>query len=174
MAFKNIFNDWYARDTSKKIKAVFRAKGQSGKPLAVIPPYGYMKSETDKNYWVIDEEPAEVVRKIFKLCIKGYGPSQIARILTENGIPTPTAYALLHGKSTSHKNNRHHRWAPDTISFILEKMEYLGHTVNFRTHRKSYKNKKTVDNPKEEWVVFENTHEAIISQEDFDLVQILQ
>ena len=173
MAFKNIFNDWYARDTSKKIRAVFKAKGQSGKPLS-YPIYGYKRSETDKNLWVIDEEPAEVVRKIFRLCIKGYGPTQIARILTEEGILTPTAYALSQGRDNGHKNAKLHRWGSETISGILDKPEYCGHTVNFRTHVKSYKNKKRVDNPKEDWLIFENTHEAIVTKHEFDLVQELR
>ena len=173
MAFKNIFNDWYARDTSKQIRAVFKAKGQSGKHLS-NPIYGYKHSETDKNLWVIDDEAAEVVRKIFHLCIDGYGPTQIARILTEQGIPTPTAYALSQGRDNGHKNAKLHRWGNETIAHILEKAEYCGHTVNFRTHVKSYKNKKRVDNPKEDWLIFENTHEAIITQQEFDLVQELR
>ena len=173
MAFKNIFNDWYARDTSKKIRAVFKAKGQSGKPLSV-PIYGYKKSEADKNMWLVDDEAAEVVRRIFKLCIEGYGPAQIARVLTQEGIPTPTAYALSQGWDNGHKNAKLHRWGSETIAHILEKAEYCGHTVNFRTHVKSYKNKKRVDNPKEDWLIFENTHEAIITQQEFDLVQELR
>ena len=173
MAFKNIFNDWFARDTSKKIKAVFKAKGLSGKHLS-SPIYGYMKSETDKNLWIIDEETAPVVRKIFKLCIDGYGPTQIARILTEEGIPTPSAYAKSKGRNAGHPNAKLHRWGEQTVDHILEKAEYAGHTVNFRTHIKSYKSKKRIDNPKEEWVIFENTHEPIISQHDFDLVQELR
>ena len=173
MAFKNIFNDWYARDTSKKIRSVFKANGQSGKHLS-NPIYGYKHSETDKNLWVIDDEAAEVVRKIFHLCIDGYGPTQIARILTEQGIPTPTAYALSQGRDNGHKNAKLHRWGNETIAHILEKAEYCGHTVNFRTHVKSYKNKKRVDNPKEDWLIFENTHEAIITQQEFDLVQELR
>ena len=173
MAFKNIFNDWYARDTSKKIRAVFKAKGQSGKHLS-NPIYGYKRSETDKNLWVIDEEAAEVVRKIFHLCIDGYGPAQIARILTEQEIPTPTSYALSQGRDNGHKNANLNRWGMETIAHILEKPEYAGHTVNFRTHVKSYKNKKRVDNPKDDWLIFENTHEAIITQQEFDLVQELR
>ena len=173
MAFKNIFNDWYARNTSKKIRAVFKAKGQSGKPLSV-PIYGYKKSEADKNMWLVDDEAAEVVRRIFKLCIEGYGPAQIARVLTQEGIPTPTAYALSQGWDNGHKNAKLHRWGSETIAHILEKAEYCGHTVNFRTHVKSYKNKKRVDNPKEDWLIFENTHEAIITQQEFDLVQELR
>ena len=175
MAFKNIFNDWYARDTSKKIRAVFKAKGQSGKPLTTNPPYGYVKDENDKNHWVIDDEAADVVRRIFKLCIDGYGPSKIARILTEDGILIPTAYAESKGYTTSGNTfKKPTRWSEGTVERILEKQEYIGHTVNFRTHVKSYKNKKRIDNDRSEWAIFENTHEPIISQHDFDLVQELR
>ena len=173
LAFKNIFNDWYARDCSKKIRAVFRAKGQSGKHLCP-PVYGYKKSDTDKNLWVVDEPAAEVVRKIFKLCIDGYGPVQIARILTEQGIPTPTAYALLQGRDNGRHNAKTYRWGAQTIAHILERYEYCGHTVNFRTKMKSYKVHKIVYNPQEEWQIFENTQEPIITQQTFDLVQELR
>lgn len=173
MAFKNIFNDFFARDTSKKIRAVFKAKGQSGKHLC-SPIYGYKKSDTDKNLWVIDDEPAEVVRRIFKLCIDGYGPVQIARILTESGIPTPTAYAISQSRNPNNKNAKISRWGANTICHILERLEYCGHTVNFRTHMKSYKVHKIVYNPQEEWLIFENTQEPIISQQEFDLVQELR
>lgn len=170
MAFKNIFNDWYARDCSKKIRDVFKAKGQSGKHLSP-PIYGYKKSDIDKNLWIIDDESAEVVRKIFRLCIDGYGPTQIARILTEQGIPTPTAYALSQGRDNGRHNAKLHRWGTQTICHILERLEYCGHTVNFRTHMKSYKVHKIVYNPQDEWLIFENTHEPIITQQEFDLVQ---
>ena len=173
MAFKNIFNDWYARDCSKKIRAVFKAKGQSGKHLCP-PIYGYRKSETDKDLWVIDEVAADVVRKIYRLCIDGYGPVQIARILTEQGIPTPTAYAISQGKNPNNKNAKLHRWGANTICHILEKPEYIGHTVNFRTHMKSYKVHKIVYNPEEDFMIFENTHEPIVTKQEFDLVQELR
>ena len=173
LAFKNIFNDWYARDCSKKIRAVFRAKGQSGKHLCP-PVYGYKKSDTDKNLWIVDEPAAEVVRKIFKLCIDGYGPVQIARILTEQGIPTPTAYALSQGRDNGRHNAKTYRWGANTITHILERLEYCGHTDNFRTQMKSYKVHKIVYNPQDEWQIFENTQEPIITQETFDLVQELR
>ena len=173
LAFKNIFNDWYARDCSKKIRAVFKAKGQSGKHLCP-PVYGYKKSDTDKNLWVIDEPAAEVVRKIFRLCIDGYGPVQIARILTEQGIPTPTAYALSQGRDNGRHNAKTYRWGANTITHILERLEYCGHTVNFRTKMKSYKVHKIIYNPQDEWQIFENTQEPIISQQTFDLVQELR
>ncbi|MDE6728523.1 MAG: recombinase family protein [Oscillospiraceae bacterium] len=173
MVFKNVFNDWYARDCSKKIKAVFKSKGQSGKPLTTNIPYGYKKSETDKNLWEVDEETAPVVKRIYRLCIDGYGPMQIAKILTADNILTPTAYRQLKsmGSVTVEKPCR---WAQKTIVGILEKLEYVGHTVNFKTHKKSYKNKKKMANPREEWMIFENTHEPIISQHDYDLVQELR
>ena len=173
LAFKNIFNDWYARDCSKKIRAVFKAKGQSGKPLSK-PIYGYKTSEADKYQWVIDEEAANVVRRIFKLCIDGYGPSKIARILTEENVLNPTAYALSQGRDNGHRNANLNRWDHRTVASILERPEYCGHTVNFRTRRKSYKVKKTIRNPQEDWMIFENTHEPIITQQQFDLVQELR
>ena len=173
LAFKNIFNDWYARDCSKKIRAVFKAKGQSGKPLSK-PIYGYKTSEADKYQWVIDEEAANVVRRIFKLCIDGYGPSKIARILTEEAVLNPTAYALSQGRDNGHRNANLNRWDHRTVASILERPEYCGHTVNFRTRRKSYKVKKTIRNPQEDWLIFENTHEPIVTQQEFDLVQELR
>lgn len=166
MVFKNIFNDWYARDTSKKVKAVFKAKGQSGKPLATLPPYGYVKSEQDKNLWVIDDEAAKVVKRIFQLCIGGYGTRQIAHILENDKILKPTAY--WNGVNGIEKP---YRWSHRTVSNILEKQEYLGHTVNFKTKRKSYKSKKKTLTATEEQMIFENTHEPIISRHDFELVQ---
>ena len=173
MAFKNIFNDWYARDTSKKIRAVFKAKGQSGKPLSK-PIYGYKTSEADKYQWVIDEEAANVVRRIFKLCIDSYGPSKIASILTEEAVLNPTAYALSQGRDNGHRNANLNRWDHRTVANILERPEYCGHTVNFRTRRKSYKVKKTIRNPQEDWLIFENTHKPIVTQQEFDLVQELR
>lgn len=125
MAFKNIFNDWYARDTSKKIHAVFKAKGQSGNPLS-LPIYGHKASEEDKHKWIIDDEPAAVVRKIYKLCISGYGPTQIDRKLTEKGIPDPMAYAISQGRNPANKNSRLDRWCTETVIDILEHSEYIG------------------------------------------------
>ena len=173
MAFKNIFNDWFARDTSKKVRNVLKAKGMSGKPLSSIPPYGYKKSEQSKYVWVPDEETAPVVQKIFQLCIEGYGPARIAKQLADEKVLKPTAYNELKatGKVTCPKP---YRWAHKTIVGILEKQEYLGHTVNFKTHQKSYKCQKTITNPKDKWVIFENTHEPLISQHEFDVVQELR
>ena len=166
---RNLFNEFYARDTSKKIRAVINAKGKAGKPLTSHIPYGYRKSETGDE-WEIDEETAPVIKRIFQLCIEGYGPVQIAKILTADSILKPTAYQQF--KSTGSTTvAKPYRWAKSTIEEILERIEYLGHTVNFKTHRKSYKQKKKLDNPREDWLIFENTHEPIISQHDFDLVK---
>ena len=173
MVFKNVFNDWYARDCSKKIKAVFKAKGQSGKPLGK-PPYGYKKSETDKNVWIVDDEAAEVVRRVFQMCIDGYGPAQIAKALRNDNILIPTAYEQSKGKGGARPFRNPTYWGEQTINKMLDRIEYAGHTENFKTKKKSYKNKKKIDNPKSEWQIFENTHPAIISQHDFDLVQELR
>ena len=171
--FINIFNEFYAKDTSRKIRAVFKSKGQSGKPLCTNPPYGYIKDPEDKNHWIIDEEAANVVREIFHLCVSGYGPQQIAKEMMRRGYPNPTAYARSHGRTTP--DNRtvgdDYTWQNSTISHILTRMEYLGHTVNFKTYRKSYKNKKQLKNDPSQWQIFENTHEAIIDRETFDIVQ---
>lgn len=170
--FRNIINEWYAKDTSKKIRAVFRAKGMSGKHLCTIPPYGYKKDDHDKQQWLVDEEAAKVVKEIFSLCVQGFGPTQIARILTERGRETPTIYKRRVGLPiTSQETEFPEIWATQSINKILANPTYLGHTVNFRTKKKSYKSKKKIDLPKEEWAIFENTHEAIIDQDTFDTVQ---
>ena len=143
MVFRNVFNDFYAKDTSKKVRAVFKAKGLSGKPLASKPPFGYMKSEYDKNQWVVDEEAAKIVRRIFRLCIDGYGPTQIARILTEDRVLKPTAYYEMKKSGTVTADKPYH-WAQKTVVSTLSLMEYADHTVNFKTRKKSYKCKKKV------------------------------
>lgn len=170
--FINIFNEFYAKDTSKKIRAVFKAKGQSGKPLTTNPPYGYLKDKEDKNKWIVDEIAAETVKLIFNLCIKGFGPSQIASELKSRKIPTPAEHFKSIGLNfpvevPEIKGN----WNPDTVSNILDREEYLGKVINFRTKRKSYKTKKSVDNPKSEWAIFDNVHEPIIDEETFDIVK---
>lgn len=170
--FRNIINEWYAKDTSKKIKAVFKAKGIAGKHLCTVPPYGYMKDKDDKQKWLIDEEAAQTVKEIYKLCIGGFGPTQIARILTEREIDTPVLHSRKLGLPTSSlKTEFPEVWTTETIINILENMAYLGHTINFKSRKKSYKSKKKIDNPREDWVIFENTQEAIIDQETFDTVQ---
>jgi len=171
--FLNIINEWYAKDTSKKIRAVFKAKGQAGKPLCTNPPYGYVKEPDDKSHWVIDEDAADVVRQAFRLCMDGYGPTQIAKEFMKRGYKNPTAHAKDMGINPP--DNRAHAgdysWDTSTIVHMLSRQEYLGHTVNFKTYRKSYKQKKQLKNDPSEWQIFKNTHEAIIEQETFDIVQ---
>ena len=171
--FLNIINEWYAKDTSKKIRAVFKAKGQSGKPLCTNPPYGYVKDPEDKSRWIIDPEAAEVVREIFSLCVKGYGPTQIAKELTRRQIENPVAHARRQGLTLPAKtlDDDPCAWHDSTVARLLTRVEYLGHTANFKTYRKSYKNKKQMHNDRSEWQIFENTHEDIIDQETFDIVQ---
>lgn len=173
--FKNILNEMYAKDCSRKIKAVVKAKGNSGKHISSFPPLGYIKDPEDKEKWIVDEEAALIVKEIFNLCVKGYGPSQIARILTERGIETPTMYFHRKGMPTPGKIKQDSDvWAKQSVVHILENEEYLGRTVNFKTYKKSYKSKKYIENPRENWVIVENTQEAIIDQETFDIVQNLR
>ena len=171
--FLNIINEWYAKDTSKKIRAVFKSKGESGKPLCTNPPYGYIKDPEDKTRWIVDEEAAKVVREAFHLCMQGYGPSQIAKEFTNRRIMNPTAHARKNGINIP--DNRGHDddyvWRGSTIVHMLSRQEYLGHTVNFKTYRKSYKQKKQMKNDPSEWMIFKNTHEAIIEESVFEVVQ---
>ena len=171
--FLNIINEWYAKDASKKIRAVFKAKGQSGKPLSVNPPYGYLKSPENKYLWIIDEKAAEVVREIFRLSISGLGPTQIASELSRRHILNPTAHAkaIGVGKPDRRVYSDDYTWHTGTITAMLSRKEYLGCTVNFKTRRKSYKQKKQLWNDPSEWQVFENTHEPIIDRETFEIVQ---
>jgi site-specific recombinases, DNA invertase pin homologs len=170
---KNLFNEWMVRDTSKKIKAVFRSKGMSGKPITSQPVYGYLKGEDGS--FVIDEEAAPVVRQIFNLCLAGYGPTQIARKLTEQNIPTPgTLEYRRTGSTRRYYPDYPCKWATNTIVHILERKEYLGHTVNFKTESPSYKIKKTVYVPEEKQAVFENTHEPILDRDTWERVQELR
>ena len=171
--FINIFNEFYAKDTSRKIRAVFKAKGQSGKPLSTNPPYGYVKDPEDKTHWLVDEKAAEVVREIFRLCIQGYGVSEIAKEITKQHILNPTAYAKAGGRSVpdNRGGDNDYTWRGSTVSHMLSRPEYLGHTVNFKTYRKSYKQKKQLKRDPSEWQIFENTHEAIVDRETYDIVQ---
>ena len=170
--FKNILNEMYAKDCSKKIRAVMKAKGNAGKHITTLPTLGYKKDANDKEKWVIDEQGAETVREIFSLCIKGYGPTQIARILTERGVDTPVVYFHKHGLPTPSKiRDGSEIWDQKSVAGILENLEYTGCTVNFKTYKKSYKSKKRIELPQEEWLIFENTQEAIIDRQTFDTVQ---
>jgi len=170
---KNLFNEWMVRDTSKKIKAVKRAKGMSGKPTTTQPVYGYLMGEDER--FIVDEEAAPVVKQIYDLCLAGNGPSKIARVLTEQGVPTPGTLEYRRTGST----RRYHpgyecKWATNTIVHILERKEYLGHLVNFKTEKVSYKVKSSVENPEEKQVIFENAHEPIIDPATWERVQELR
>lgn len=168
--FRNIINEWYAKDTSKKIRAVFRNKGLSGARLAVNAPFGYIKGE-DGNL-LIDEETAPIVELIFQLCTEGNGPGKIARMLKERGIPTPGTIEFRRtGRTRNYYPDDPCRWNESSIANILEQDAYLGQTTNFKTTKLSYKMKKTVINTPDKWAVFEHTHEAIIDRETWDLVQ---
>lgn len=174
--FLNIINEFYVKDSSKKVKASMKQKGESGEYLTTNPPYGYMKDpENPKTHWIVDDEAAAVVRQIFAWCMEGYGPSQIAKKLKEAKVDCPTVHWAKMGRNAPAKTpDDPCDWAPRTISGILEKPEYLGHMVNFRTHRQSYKSKKKIENPQSEWKIFENTHDAIVDEETFYRVQELR
>ena len=169
--FRNIMNEYYARDTSRKIRSTFQSKGKSGKHLTGTVIYGYLWNEA-RDQWLVDPEAAEVVKRIFAMTIDGYGPYQIASKLKEEKILIPSAYLAQHGEGVN-KNKTFkdvYGWGSSTICNILEKREYLGHTINFKT-RKHFKDKKSHYVPEDEWTIFENTHEPIIDQQTFDLVQ---
>ena len=169
---KNWFNEFFAKDTSRKIRAVQKAKGERGERLTVHVPYGYMKNPESPKEWMIDEEAAQVVKKIFTLCMNGRGPSQIADQLEKDKILTPTAYKNKQGVKTPHTEPENpYRWHESTIVNILERKEYIGATVNFKTYTNSIWDKKQRENPEENRVIFYNTHPAIIEQEVFDKVQ---
>lgn len=170
--FKNLFNEWYAKDCSKKIKSVKKAKGMAGEHTTTNAPYGYVKNPSNPKEWLVDDEASNIVKEIFHLCVQGKGVTEIANELTERKILCPTAYARSKGYPivTTPPLNPY-QWNGATIKSILERMEYLGHTVNFKTFRKSYKQKKKFSSDKSEWMIFENTQEAIIDQETFDIVQ---
>ena len=170
---RNLFNEWMVRDTSKKIKAVKKAKGMSGKPVTSQPVYGYLMGEDER--FIVDEEAAPVVQQIYQLCLAGNGPTKIARMLTEQQIPTPGTLEYRRTGST----RRYHpgyecKWATNTIVHILERKEYLGHLVNFKTEKISYKVRSSVENPEEKQMVFENAHEPIIDKETWERVQELR
>ena len=170
--FRNLFNDFYARDTSKKIRAVMRSKGNAGEHLCTNPPYGYRKDPDDKKKWIVDEEAAAVVKKIFDLCIAGKGPKQIAKALTADKVLTVKAYyAKRDGKAMP---DNLYRWDYKSIAGILERPEYTGCTVNFKTYSKSHKLKKRLQNAPENYRIFPNTQPAIIEEQVFERVQELR
>ena len=175
--FLNIMNEWYLRDLSRKQRTAIRVKGESGKPTTNCAIYGYKKKPGDKYSWYIDEEAAEVVRRIFRLTIEGKGPYDIARILYDDKVETPDVYFGKQNKGiwkSKEEFPNPYNWSGYIVGSILSKPEYMGHTVNFRSHKQSYKDKNPVMNPKEEWLIFEDTHEAIVDKETWELAQKLR
>ena len=173
MPFKNLFNEWHVRDCSRKVRNVVNAKAQRGIRVGTRAPYGYRKGATKDSPLLVDEEAAAVVKRIFAMCAGGMGPSQIAKQLKKEHIYSPSMYAYTKfGISHSGLNTeRPYNWTGDMVADMLQNMVYLGHTVNLRYSTKSYKDKKRCERPKSEWLIFEHTHEALVDQETWDIVQ---
>ena len=175
--FVNIMSEWYLRDLSRKQRTAIRVKGESGKPTTNCAIYGYKKDPNDKYHWLIDEEAAAVVRRIFQLTIEGHGPYEIATMLCEEKVETPAAYFARQGRGVWKSREdipRPYSWNGFAVGQILSKPEYMGHTVNFRSHKESYKDKRAVVHSPEDWLIFENTHEAIVDKETWELAQKLR
>ncbi len=172
--FKNIINEYYARDISKKCKSSYRIRGNSGEPLAP-PPYGYIKSPDNPKKWIVDPEASLIVKDIFRMCLEGKGNETIARYLQENQVLTPIAYWASKGirKGGKKTNLNPYKWNNSTIETILKKQEYCGDVINFKTYKKSFKHKVRRDNPPEKWAIFKDVHEAIIDRDTFEIVQEL-
>jgi DNA invertase Pin-like site-specific DNA recombinase len=169
---QDLFNEWHAKNTSQKVRSVKHAKGNAGIPMSVSAPYGYRKDPADKTKWLVDESAAAVVKRIFALCMDGKGPTEIARVLTADKIPTPREHFESQGVNIgARKPLNPGQWAGPTVAKILEKQEYIGHTVNFRTYRKSFKLKKKLLNDPTEWKIFEDTHKPIVDLAVWERVQ---
>ena len=171
--FLNIMNEWYLKDQSKKVRASYQQKGRSGKPITNVPIYGYVRDPEDKDHWLVDEEAAPVIRRIYQLSIEGMGCCEIARVLQRDKIESPGYYLAKRGRGhqkTTMDMSRPYDWYGNTVSTIISKPEYMGHTVNFRSSKKHYKAKR-VKNAPEDWLIFENTHEAIVDAETWHLAQ---
>jgi len=171
--FLNIMNEWYLRDQSRKVSAAYKIKGNSGKHTSTHAIYGYKKDPEDKDHWIIDEEAASVVRRIFQMSIEGHGGYEIAQILTREKVESPSYYLASRGIGLFKNRkdmSRPYDWYGNSVNVLLSKPEYMGHTVNFRTSKKSYKDKRIM-NPPEDWLIFENTHEAIVDPETWHLAQ---
>ena len=172
--FINIMSEWYVRDCSRKQKAQYQVRAKSGKPVTNVIPYGFKKDPDEKHHWLVDEEAADVVRRIFRLSAEGKGPLTIAKTLMRDKVERPSYYLAKLGRGTRQNRtdmSRPYDWTDATIRDILSKPEYMGHTVNFRSYKPSYKEKKTIKLPPEEWQIFENTHEAIVDAETWKLAQ---
>ncbi len=175
--FVNIMSEWYLRDLSRKQRTAIRVKGESGKPTTNQAIYGYKKDPNDKYHWLVDEEAAAVVRRIYQLAIEGHGLSDIANILYRDKVESPAAYLARQGRGPwkSKENiDRPYAWSDFIVGRILSKPEYMGHTVNFRSHKESYKDKQPIFHAPEDWLIFENTHEAIVDKGTWELVQKLR
>lgn len=175
--FLNIMNEWYLRDCSRKQLAAYKLRGEAGKHTGAHPPYGYKKDPEDKYHWIIDEEAAAVVKRIFNLSIEGYGVGQIAKILMTDKIERPSYYTATRGMGTSQNSydtEHPYDWSTGTVANIIARPEYMGHTVNFRTYKENYKDHKRLMRSQDEWKVFENTHEAIVDKETWHLAQKLR
>lgn len=173
-AFRNVMNEMYAKDISRKVRSSHRLRGNAGEPLAP-PPYGYVKDPTNKKKWIIDPDAAEIVRRIFRLCIEGNGNETIARILQDDKVLVPQAYWQSKGMSRGGKNTQPnpYKWCKTTIAKMLEQQEYCGDIINFKSYSKSFRNKTRVENPKENWAIFKDVHEPIIDRETWERVQEL-
>jgi len=169
--FINLMAEYYARDTSRKIKNVLHAKGNSGKHMTNVPIYGYKKSETDKYLWLIDDEPAAIVRRIFQMTVDGKGPYQIARTLTDEKVLRPSAYVALRDGYEIPAYDDRYNWGGRSVTNIIEKPEYYGVTANFKTYRESYKDKQEIRRPREEWVIFEDTQQPIVDKTTWETAQ---
>lgn len=169
---RNLFNEWYARDISKKRRISNKIKGNAGEPMGQ-PPYGYIKDPNDPKHWIVDDEAAQVVRRVYSMTLEGFGTEQIATQLEKDGVLTPRAYWLTKGIKRPGKGKQQPptKWNSSTITKILSLQEYCGDILNFKTYSKSYKNKKRIDNDRENWVVFQNVHEAIIERAVYEQVQ---
>lgn len=174
--FLNIMNEWYIRDCSRKTLISFQARSDAGQPISGIAPYGYKKDPKDIHHWIIDEEAAAVVRRIFNMTVDGKSPGQIARTFLKEKIERPAVYfaRTRKGEEDIYDESEPYAWHTSTIMRILSKPEYIGHTVNFRTRKKHYKDKHPTAMPPEDWVIIENTHEPIIDKETWELVQKLR
>ena len=169
---RNLFNEWYARDISKKRRISNKIKGNAGEPMGQ-PPYGYIKDPNDPKHWIVDDEAAQVVRRVYSMTLEGFGTEQIATQLEKDGVLTPRAYWLTKGIKHPGKGKQQPptKWNSSTITKILSLQEYCGDILNFKTYSKSYKNKKRIDNDRENWVVFQDVHEAIIERAVYEQVQ---
>ena len=172
--FRNVMNEMYAKDISRKVRSSHRLRGNAGEPLSA-PPYGYMKSSENKKKWVIDPEAAEIVRRVFRLCIEGKGNETIARMLQEDKVLVPMAYWQSKGLGRGGKKTQPnpYKWCKTTIAKMLAQQEYCGDVINFKTYSKNFRNKTRIANPKENWAIFKDVHEPIIDRETFERVQEL-